>query len=98
QYDEIFVTHEIPVLLPKSNLAPISCMLQSSRIELEGQPLGKGNHDGNQKPKIVGRVCLTKYCINRIKSFYVPPLFYFMHVKTPRYQGLEIVTAKFLKI
>ncbi|PWZ78887.1 hypothetical protein DD904_12455, partial [Staphylococcus pseudintermedius] len=67
QYDEIFVTHVIPVLLPKSNSAPISCMLQSSRIELKGQLLGKGSHDGNQKPKIVGRASLTKYCINYIK-------------------------------
>ncbi|WP_390174302.1 hypothetical protein, partial [Staphylococcus pseudintermedius] len=49
------------------------------RIELEGQPLGKGSHDGNQKPKIVGRTSLTKYCINRIKSFYVPPPLYFAY-------------------
>ncbi|MDF0018240.1 hypothetical protein O0I31_10860, partial [Staphylococcus pseudintermedius] len=51
-----------------------SAQILSAFVTTSLHPLGKGRLDGNQKPKIVGRASLTKYCINRIKSFYVPPL------------------------
>ncbi|MDE9794501.1 hypothetical protein O0G73_04905, partial [Staphylococcus delphini] len=41
QYDEISVTHEISVPLPKSNSTFNFYYLQSSRIELKDQRLGK---------------------------------------------------------
>ncbi|PWZ95034.1 hypothetical protein DD865_10165, partial [Staphylococcus pseudintermedius] len=59
-----------------------SAQILSAFVTTSLHPLGKGSHDGNQKPKIVGRASLTKYCINRIKSFYVPPptfLWTFIH-------------------
>ncbi|MDF0162282.1 hypothetical protein O0K44_11225, partial [Staphylococcus pseudintermedius] len=53
-----------------------SAQILSAFVTTSLHPLGKGSHDGNQKPKIVGRASLTKYCINRIKNFYVPPPYY----------------------
>ncbi|MDF0190976.1 hypothetical protein O0K60_11280, partial [Staphylococcus pseudintermedius] len=59
-----------------------SAQILSPFVTTSLHPLGKGSLDGNQKPKIVRRASLTKYCINRIKSFYVPPptfLWTFIH-------------------
>ncbi|ANS90288.1 hypothetical protein A6M57_9860 [Staphylococcus pseudintermedius] len=58
QYDKIFVTHELSVLLQKSNSASIKCLFQSSQVE--GPVPRTRSHEGNQKPQIIGRASLTK--------------------------------------
>ncbi|GAB0329262.1 hypothetical protein JPSP49_01630 [Staphylococcus pseudintermedius] len=60
QCDEIFVTHEISVLLPKYTNASSNVTVESSVNSLYDRPLGTRSHEGNQNPQFIGRTSLTK--------------------------------------